>query len=192
MTDKNSNTNQKRKATTVAQQRQYGVLDVEQAKQIAGKHLATIDLHRVTSFGLPEIDDRYHVWRVPILSLSNERVGEVVIDARTSLVDAHKTTSADKIESRLLKRQEQKERRKEHSTGVPGGNHHNLRNIIALGEATDVLTDLPPQSTDLIFTSPPYFNARVEYRDYDAYADYLDAMREVVAPHGSVDPTFRR
>jgi DNA modification methylase len=180
LVDKKSNMKRERKTATVAQQRQYGVLDVEQAKQIAGRHLSTIALDKVTSFGLPEIDDRYHVWRVPILSSSDERVGEVVIDARTSLIDASKTTSMSKIESRLLKRQEQKEAQKEQSSGVPGGNHHNLRNVIALGEATDVLADLPPQSTDLIFTSPPYFNARVEYRDYDAYADYLDSMRKVI------------
>lgn len=182
LANRNRKTGAEGETTTVAQQRQYGVLDVNEAKQIADAYLTNIDLDKVTSFGLPEIDDRYHIWRVPILDLSGERIGEVVIDARTSILDAKRTTSTEKMESRLLKRQERiGEQKKEPSvSGVPGGNYHNLRNIIALGEAATVLSDLPPQSIDLVFTSPPYFNARIEYRDYEDYEEYLKAMREVI------------
>lgn len=182
MANGSNNTKDGHKTTTVAQQRQYGVLDVDQAKQIANVYLSSVDLDKVTSFGLPEIDDRYHVWRVPVLDLSAEKIGEVVIDARTSILDAKRTSSTNRMEARLLKRQERSDERKEEPTspGVPGGNHHNLRNIIAQGEAATVLADLPPQSIDLVFTSPPYFNARIEYKDYEDYEDYLEAMREVI------------
>lgn len=181
MANRSKDTKEERKLTTVAQQRQYGVLDVAQAKQIADTYLASVDLDKVTTFGLPEIDDRYHIWRVPILDLSAERIGEVVIDARTSILDAKRTTSTNKMESRLLKRHEQPDGQEEPTLpGVPGGNHHNLRNVIALGEAATVLADLPPQSTDLVFTSPPYFNARIEYKDYEDYDAYLEAIREVI------------
>lgn len=173
-----------KKLPSVAQQRQYGVLNVEQAKQIANKYLTDMDLHRVTAFGLPEIDDRYHVWRVPILDVSEAKVGEVVIDARTSIVDTKKTTSVEKLEKRLLRKANGKSGSanigSSENKEVPGGNYHNLRNVIALGEAADVLEDLPPQSVDLAFTSPPYFNARIEYRDYDSYDEYLAAMRQVI------------
>lgn len=172
-----------RKATTVAQHRKYGVLDVDQAKEIATGYLSRIDLDKVTSFGLPEVDDRYHIWRVPILDIANDRIGEVVIDARTSIIDTKRTTGTDKLETRLLKRRNERQESKQEAdapAGIPGGNHHNLRNVVAYGEAAEVLEELPPQSVDLAFTSPPYFNARVEYRDYDSYDDYLDAIREVV------------
>lgn len=182
MSDNEVRTKHNNLAQTVAQQRQYGVLNVDQAKQLANVHLSNIDLAEVTSFGLPEIDDRYHIWRVPILDSYKDRIGEVVIDARTSIIDAKRTTSTEKLEARLLKRSERKTAAQaaRGDKGIPGGNHHNLRNVIALGEAAEVLEDLPPQSVDLVFTSPPYFNARVEYRDYDSYDDYLDAVRSVV------------
>ena len=171
---------------TVAQQRRYGVLNTKQAKEIASARLAELDLSQVTRFGLPEIDDRYHVWRVPVLDASKGHLGEVVIDACTSMVDLERSTAAEQIESRLLKRRERQGKRQTPNTApqtnrsVPVGNHHNLRSTIALGEATTILEDLPPESIDLVFTSPPYYNARVEYRDYTSYEEYLEAMRLVI------------
>ncbi len=83
------------------------VLDVNAAKQIALVWLQAIKLENSVDFGLPEIDDRYHVWRVPLMSkASKERIGEVVIDARTSLVLQDKSTSAKNLEARLLGRVE--------------------------------------------------------------------------------------
>jgi DNA modification methylase len=42
------------------------------------------------------------------------------------------------------------------------------------------LQDLPAGSVDLIFTSPPYYNARVEYTDYLTYEEYLLKIRKVI------------
>lgn len=167
---------------TVARRRRYGVLNTKQAKEIASARLAELELDRATSFGLPEIDDRYHIWRVPVLDASKDRLGEVVIDARTSIVDLERSTSAERMESRLLKRRERDTSNVEagSSKSIPGGNHHNLRSTVALGEATSILEDIPLESVDLVFTSPPYYNARVEYRDYVSYDEYLEAMRLVV------------
>jgi DNA modification methylase len=39
---------------------------------------------------------------------------------------------------------------------------------------------MPPGSVGLIFTSPPYFNARPEYEDYLTYEDYLAKMRRII------------
>ena len=39
---------------------------------------------------------------------------------------------------------------------------------------------MPAESVDLVFTSPPYFNARPEYSEYDEYSDYLAFMRQVI------------
>ena len=42
------------------------------------------------------------------------------------------------------------------------------------------MANLPECSIDLVFTSPPYFNARPEYSDYVAYNDYLEKMRKII------------
>ncbi len=48
----------------VSEQRQYSVLHVRAARQIASVWLERSKLERAVDFGLPEVDDRYHVWRV--------------------------------------------------------------------------------------------------------------------------------
>src|SRR5258708_7466044 len=92
---------------TVAEQRKYALGDVAAAKSVAAVWLKQAKLDHATEFGLPEIDDRYHIWRVPILNaLSKERIGEVVIDARTSLIQERKSTAPTALEARLLGRAE--------------------------------------------------------------------------------------
>jgi len=82
---------------TVAEKRNYMVLDVAAAKKIALLWLQAAKLENAVDFGLPEVDDRYHVWRVPLVNkVTRERIGEVVIDARTSLIVRDKTTSVKK------------------------------------------------------------------------------------------------
>jgi DNA modification methylase len=39
---------------------------------------------------------------------------------------------------------------------------------------------MPANSIDLIFTSPPYYNARPEYTDYISYEEYLLDIRKVI------------
>lgn len=69
------------KDLTVAEKRKYSVVNVQSAKQIALVWIEQANLHNVIRFGLPEVDDRYHIWRVPLLNAATtERIGEVVID----------------------------------------------------------------------------------------------------------------
>jgi len=165
---------------SVAKQRKYAVLDVNAAKQIALVWLQKARLEHSVNFGLPEVDDRYHIWRVPLLNkATRERIGEVVIDARTSLILQDKSTSAAMLENRLLGRGEQND--------TPAGARQNgtyqlstMRNTIALGDCEQVLQDLPSESVNLIFTSPPYYNARPEYTDYITYEEYLLKLRKVI------------
>lgn len=163
---------------SVAEKRKYNVLNVSDARQVTKIWLESIDLNEAVNLGLPEIDDRYHVWRVPLVSRnSEERVGEVVIDAYTSFLLKDKSTSPEVLEARLLKRNTNKKKqfpqKKNYKTS-------NLRNTIALGNAVDILQDLPEESVDLIFTSPPYYNARPEYEDYISYEEYLLKMRQII------------
>jgi DNA modification methylase len=164
---------------SVAEKRRYNVLNVDDARLVAHNWLENIDLADAIGFGLPEVDDRYHVWRVPLVGKdSKERVGEIVIDAYTSLLQQDKSTSPSILEARLLKRKTAAKKRspKKKKQYKPS----NLRNTIALGDAEAVLSDLPAESIDLIFTSPPYYNARPEYEDYISYEEYLLKMRRVI------------
>jgi DNA modification methylase len=163
---------------TVAEQRNYSVLSVEQARDIATAWLEEVGLEAAIDFGLPEVDDRYHVWRVPLVGRdSRERVGEVVIDAYTSLIYGDKSTSKDILEKRLPKRQAVKMRPRAKKKPYKLST---LRNTIACGDAGDVLQELPEESVDLVFTSPPYYNARPEYTDYITYEGYLLKIRQVI------------
>jgi DNA modification methylase len=167
-----------RRNPKVAIQRGYAVLTADQARQIALEWLKAGRLENAIALGLPEVDDRYHVWRVPLLGgVSGERIGEVVIDAYTSLVVENRSTRFDVLEARLLGRPPE---------GTPISRRSDryllssLRNIVALGDCEEILMELPAQSVDLVFTSPPYYNARPEYSEFLSYEDYLDKMRRVI------------
>ena len=168
-----------RKALTVAKQRNYSVLDVQSAKQVAFIWLERAQLQNAIAFGLPEVDDRYHIWRVPLLNKANkELLGEVVIDARTSLIVEPKSTAPATLEGRLLGRNGEEEKKTAPRNGIYPLS--SLRNTIALGDSEEVLQELPAGSIDLVFTSPPYYNARPEYTDYVTYEEYLLKMRKVI------------
>jgi len=48
-----------------------------------------------------------------------------------------------------------------------------------LGEAEEVLKGIEKESIHLCVTSPPYYNARTEYAEYDSVEDYLDVLSSV-------------
>ncbi|QTA88194.1 DNA-methyltransferase [Desulfonema magnum] len=164
------------KKSIVAEKRNYRVKLVDDAKKIASEYLKNIELSKVVRFGLPEIDDRYHCWRVPLVSQNKTNIGEIVIDAFSSLVSEKKTTQKKVLESRLLGRKTGK--RKKRTNDIP--KISNLRNTIGLGDSEALLTETPLESVDLIFTSPPYYNARPEYSDFITYEEYLLKMRKII------------
>lgn len=168
----------------------YRVRTTKEAISIAGDLIKQYDLHRVLGFGLPEIDDRYHIWRVPIINEAKKSIGEVVIDAISTFVDIQKTTTQETLEARLLGRSkipiqtDQKssaqitKKTKRGVRDVP--NISSLRNTIGLGDSEQLMQDFPSESIDLIFTSPPYYNARPEYADYITYEEYLLKLRKII------------
>lgn len=50
--------------------------------------------------------------------------------------------------------------------------------LLLVGDCEETLKQLPEKSVQLIFTSPPYYNAR-EYSDYTSYSEYLAKMGRV-------------
>ncbi|MBI5525593.1 MAG: site-specific DNA-methyltransferase [Deltaproteobacteria bacterium] len=174
--------NSRRSRTSrVANDRRYAVTTVADAKKIAQGWLGTHKLENVLDFGLPEVDDRYHVWRIPLTRRgARQRLGEIVLDAYTSLILAAETTKPEVIEARLLGRSPD-----DRKTAVDAARSQQLRasfvrNTVILGDCEQALREMPTQSVDLIFTSPPYFNARPEYEDYVTYDEYLLKMRGVI------------
>ena len=167
-----------RNSQLVSEEREYLVLNVQQAKAIVKDWLSEIELVHVTKLGLPEIDDRYHYWRVPVCVKNGGKIGEVVIDAFSTEIIASKTTKPEILTARLLKQDEtkvieKKQPKKEYKLS-------NIRNTIGLGDSAHLLEEMPAESVDLIFTSPPYYNARPEYSEYEEYDEYLFKMRQII------------
>ena len=168
----------KRTGQSVSEERNYLVLNVKQAKLIVLDWLSEIQLANVMKLGLPEVDDRHHCWRVPLCTKGGEKMGEVVIDAYSTEIIASKTTKPEILTARLLKQDENqvieaKQKKKEYRLS-------NLRNTVGFGDSAHLLEDMPAESVDLIFTSPPYFNARPEYSEYEEYDEYLFKMRQII------------
>jgi DNA modification methylase len=161
----------------IKKKRDYKITTIEQAKVVSRNFLKSIELDRALNFGLPEIDDRYHIWRVPVKSKNNENIGEIVIDAITTLINEKKTTSKSVFESRLLGRKKNTEA-KMTAGSVP--KISKLRNTIGLGDCEILLQETPSESVDLVFTSPPYYNARPEYAEYLSYEEYLLKIRKII------------
>jgi len=164
---------------TVAERRNYLVTSVAEAKKITKIYLATFELDAAVALGLPEVDDRYHIWRIPLKKKGGQRgfIGEVVIDAYTSEVMMDRTTDTGLLEARLLGRTDDYIER---TRVKPIYSVSKLRNAVGLGDCIELMAEMPSESVDLVFTSPPYYNARPQYGEYLEYEDYLLFMRKVI------------
>lgn len=157
----------------VSEKRKYKVLNTQQAKEIADTHLKSIGFKAINiSYGLPEIDDRYHVWRIPVLK-DKGRIGEVVINAHTGTINLAKSTDKEVLETAKPIFSGKKADKKEISIS-------NLNNMVIEGNSVEILKKLPKESINLIFTSPPYYNAKPEYSEYSTYEEYLELMRKII------------
>lgn len=127
------------------------------------------------SLGLPEWDDRLEVWRVALVSADSPRnpLGEIQVNADG---DIRRVPSVDMVKQRMRYVRTQRQsplRRKSPSITFPP-----IPNKVILGDCRDVLKDFPPAGAQLVFTSPPYFNAKPEYAEYLDYHSYLDFLGE--------------
>ena len=124
------------------------------------------------SLGLPEYDDRNDQWRVSLLAPHNGKdpVGEVWIKEDQIVF----SSDLRLIEKRIGKTSK--------SPPHKVGTEISFRPIpsrLILGDARDVLEEYPPGTAQLIFTSPPYFNAKPECFECQDYEGYLDFLREI-------------
>lgn len=87
----------------VSENRNYSVINTEQAKELTERYLANNEFDiRTISFGLPEIYDRYHIWNVPVL-YKNEVIGEIAVDAYTSKIDLKLSSNISVLKRRIDK-----------------------------------------------------------------------------------------
>lgn len=175
---------------SVSEKRNYKILNTEQAKNIVLEYFEKENLKiQDIKFGLPEIHDRYHIWKVPLL-YQDEVVGDISVDAYEGIVNNGLSSNIDIIIERInsinLGKSKNSMKRKAGKKTADSKTKKftyivsNLQNTIIEGRSELALKELPEQCIDMIFTSPPYYNAKKEYSEYKTYDDYLDLMREVI------------
>lgn len=130
------------------------------------------------SIGLPEYDDRQKKWRVSLYTQNSKSavIGEIFINE--SIESIVETTDINLIKKRITKNNSKiiapssSPKSQFTPTAIP--------NKVILGNCIDVLEEFPQDAVQLIFTSPPYFNAKPEYSEYVDYQEYLDFLRKVI------------
>ncbi len=135
------------------------------------------------SLGLPEWDDRQQVWRVALVSDDNPSypVGEIQVNAAGAIYRAPAPAIvAERLHQLGKSHQPRRHGGKSRITFPP------IPNKAILGDCRSVLPEFPPDSVQLIFTSPPYFNAKPECAEYVDYPSYLEFLGEVFAACHSV------
>ena len=53
-----------------------------------------------------------------------------------------------------------------------------ILNTVLQGDCLNLFDKIDDKSIDLVFTSPPYYNAR-EYSQYKTYDEYLEFIKDV-------------
>lgn len=130
------------------------------------------------SVGLPEYDDRLKKWRASLHSQNskNALIGEIFIDE--NIENIIETTDISIIKKRITKNSSHETQNSfiKKNVFMPAA----IPNKVILGNCIDVLEEFPPDTAQLVFTSPPYYNAKPEYSEYVDYQEYLDFMRKVI------------
>lgn len=126
-------------------------------------------------FGLPEFDDRLRVWRVALLARHNGRepIGEIRV--RDGFV-VHSTNV--NLVAKRAGITPPKARRSSPSATIA---FRPVQSSVILGDARSVLAEIPPGLAQLVFTSPPYYNAKPELHETATYAEYLSLLEDVFA-----------
>lgn len=132
------------------------------------------------TLGLPEYDDRLDVWRVSLNTKNSKIViiGEVKLDRDVSKIIDH--TKKDIIIERVNKYKNEKTKNDKIINKSKLFYPAPVPNKIILGDSIQVLDDFPPDTAQLVITSPPYYNAKPEYSEYLDYQEYLDFLRKII------------
>ena len=134
------------------------------------------------SLGLPEWDDRLALWRVALLTDDDRSatVGEVQIDDRGAI---RRMPELKLVAERVHSAAAGRSNNKRHRSPAAKSRIYfpPTPNKVVLGDCRAVLAEFPPDSAQLVITSPPYYNAKPEYAEYLDYRAYLDFLGECFA-----------
>ena len=125
--------------------------------------------------GLPEWDGRLDVWRVALMHQNSRlhHLGEIHIELSGEIRVAPDTSLViERLGNVHAAKVEPTTRRKKQISFPP------TPNKAILGDCRTVLREFPRDSAQLVFTSPPYFNAKLEYAEYLDYPAYLNVLRD--------------
>ena len=138
------------------------------------KHLSETDLASI-DIALPEWYDRLGAWKISVVMAENTdiSVGEIRIDNDGKILQENSISMIEKRLAKTLPDSKSQPVNKISKIEFPA-----ISNKIMLGDCRSVLPDLPPESVQLVFTSPPYFNAKPEYAEYVDYPSYLEFLEE--------------
>ncbi len=128
------------------------------------------------SLGLPEWDDRLDRWRIALVTTHDPShpIGEIQIGPTGEILRAPAPTMVDeRLNSLRYVSQPSRDGKKSRISFPP------IPSKIILGDCRAVLSEFPPASAQLVFTSPPYFNAKPECAEYVDYPSYLDFLGQV-------------
>lgn len=131
------------------------------------------------AIGLPEYDDRFDCWRVPLNAKNSKLIliGELRLDR--DLNEIIDSTKKEIILERVEKYKNEKTKNEKVKSKKNLFYPAPIPNKIILGDSIKVLEDFPPDTAQLVITSPPYYNAKPEYSEYVDYQEYLDFLRKV-------------
>lgn len=155
----------------------------QQVREIARGWLKEHRLENAVVLADPEYHPVMLAWRAVLLCrMSKREVGQVHVDPEGNIVTG--TTSEEMVIDRILGRnksddlpeiQKTKKRKR-----IPKPKLSELKSHAICDDCTDYMLKLPEESVNLIFTSPPYYSAKMEYADYVDYDDYLNHLRHVI------------
>ena len=128
--------------------------------------------------GLPEWDDRLLRWRVALVpdGSPDYAIGEIQLDADGAVRWASPVAL---MQERLPPTRPAAQPPHRPASGHPRIAFPPIPNKAILGDSRIVLAEFPPGSAQLVFTSPPYFNAKPECAEYVDYPAYLNFLGEV-------------
>ena len=158
----------------------------EQALGWAERRVTEMGWGRSPRFGRPEFDDRRRCWRVPVLAPGGEPVGHVSVDAATGGLRPDMSTGAAVMESRWQAAMEKPGADAAADPAQTPADAPQSANKLLLGDSEHTLAGLPDGSVGLVFTSPPYYNARPGYAEWADYAGYLAKIGRVLAQCGRI------
>lgn len=135
--------------------------------------------HDLIATGLPEYDDRFDCWRISLNAKNSKLklIGELKLSR--DLCDIVDYTKKEIILERVEKYKNEKPKNEKVKSKKNLFYPAPIPNKIIWGDSIKVLEDFPPDTAQLIVTSPPYYNAKPEYSEYVDYQEYLDFLRKV-------------